>query len=140
MKRLRRMFAAVVAMVSLLSIGALAGNQYKAYAFESNGVTVDSASNYKVDDGDMKAYVTTLSLYDGTVSNVFPNNGTFYARSRRQVDTSVKSGLFTFTSNTSKTANYSSDVVFDSYYILRAEIDNTNFTGRAMYQCVKWCP
>ena len=134
------MVVAVVALVVLFSIGAFAGNQYEHFAFSANSQKQDSDSNFKASDGDMLAYVTTLSSYNGSSSNVFPNGGTFYARSRMEADTEIQSGLFTFTSNMAKTTSYGSDVVFGTDYILRAEIENTRFTGAAMYQWVRWCP
>lgn len=142
MKKMAKIMMVVLALTAMFSTVAFAANQSHMYAFSYNSEDLDSPTNVKPNDGDYKCYVTTLASYDGVTSNVFSNGGTFYARARLYSNpSSYYSPLFTFTSNTAKTTTYGSGMArFGSNYILRAEIDRTNFTGYAMYQSVRWCP
>lgn len=141
MKRARRILLAVAALAMLFSIGVFAENQYVTYEFDYNGQKIDSNRNYKANDGDMLAYVTTLESRNGVHSNVIEHGGVFYARSRWTSNTNIYSGLFAIDDYDAYTQPYSSNVVFGSYYLLKAETDYAQYDYQVpLYQVVRWCP
>lgn len=144
MKRLMKFVSITMAITMLSSVTVMAGNINTTYSFTTNGQKINSSgAGLKSNDGDPLAYVTTLAKSNsGTRSTLFSNGGTFYARTRLDSNREgVYSPLFTFTSNTSKKAAYSSGMAkFGSYYIMRCETSNADFAGRKLIQATRWCP
>ena len=144
MKKILRVVGLTLAVMSLFSVSVFAANNtYYQFLFTANSQKRDSTPVVKEADGDTNAYVTTItnpgdSLYN---SNIFINDGCFYARSRYTKNTEgVKSDLFDFTTNERQVKPYLTTPVWRTTYILRAELDHTDFTGSSMYQWVRWCP
>ena len=146
MKRIIRVIAVIMAFTILSSSFVYAAddlNQHSKFFFVYSGLKGDSSEkNVKPNDGDYNAYITTLSSYDGTISNVFSYGGIFYARTRLDSNMEgVYSNLFTFYGIESQVQSYPSGMAhFGAEYRVRAEVDVSIGSGALLAQCVRWCP
>ncbi len=145
MKRIIRVIAVIMAFTILSASFVYADdlNQHSKFFFVYSGLKGNSSEKaLKPNDGDYNAYITTLSSYGGTTSNVFMYGGTFYARTRLASNMDgVYSNLFTFNAIGSQVQSYPSGMAyFNSYYRVRAEVDVSIGSGVTLAQCIRWCP
>lgn len=147
MKRVKIVLACIMVMLCFSSVVAFANNTtYYRYWFQADGDKEYSDPVVKENDGDEKYYVTTVESYNNVSSDVFPNGGTFYCRSKLYTDrysSTVYSYLLTFTSNTAKSAYYATDlqsIRWNSNYCLRTEIEGAYYGWDERVQNVRWCP
>lgn len=141
MKRFAKVMAVVMAVSALFSMTALAANKESLLAFSSNGTKKDSDYWTKPNDEDPYGYCTTVSKAEGITSTVFTHGGTVYSRIYLKDSSTARTEAWKFTTNTKGGPKlYVGGPNYRKSHFLRAEIENTKFTGPGEYQGFLWCP